>query len=89
MSTREELETELNDCMTERAMWINARKSLATGGASYSIKDGDSYRQLTRVNLTEIQTVIDRLTARINEITYQLSNPSLKKRRKVIFMRGC
>lgn len=88
MATREELITERAECVETRNLYKAARNSLASGGTSYTIKDGDSLRQLTRANISDVQTMIDRMTYRINEIDYMLSSSTLSKPARFIIARG-
>lgn len=87
MVTQEELEEELADAITTRALYRTARKTLVTSGTSYTIQDGDSTRQLTRVSLPQIEKEIKILDARINEIQYMLAN-GLNKPSRFVMLRG-
>lgn len=88
MATREELITERAACVETRSLYYTARNSLATGGTSYLIKDGDSTRQLSRASLPQINDIIEKMTARIDEIDYMLSNETLSRPRRFMIARG-
>jgi len=86
--TRTELETELARCITTRNLYLDARDTIATSGTSYELTDGDSTRKLTRANLSEVQSIIDKLDYRIDNIREKLASPTLRSRKRVFMVRG-
>ena len=88
MSTREDLEIELARLIKTKNLYLDARDSLATGGTSYTITDGDSTRQLTRASLSSVNKTIDLLERKIATIRQKLASPNLSPKSRITFVRG-
>lgn len=81
------LQEQLTEAKNKLKLWQAAEEAVIKGGQSYSLKDGDMDRQLTRVNSSEIHSMIIYYSNRVQTLMEAVDNGG-KIESRVIFGRG-
>lgn len=77
-------EEQLANARERLAIWMEAETRILEGGQSYSLREGDTSRELTRANLKQISENVRYYEMKINRLERVVAGNT----KRVIFARG-
>lgn len=85
-----EIQTDITFYKDSKTNWQKAFDAIAKGGQSYSFRDGDATRELTRANLPEIRKTLVWIDNKLSDLATELAEAQGQKVQSahVKFFRG-